>query len=78
MYLKGRISIQLAMDNNIDEHIISVMLKNRYFYAQWNGVFSSCRHQSLRGNTKAVSHEVCGHHNEDGVAQRMKRIFIME
>ena len=73
---KGRALAQLAMDNNIGleniisfgnaENDISMLSETGYSVA----VSNAAEH------VKAVAHEVCGHHNEDGVAHWIEKNLL--
>lgn len=73
---KGRALAQLAMDNNIGlEHIISFgNAENDISMLSETGY--SVAVSNAAEHVKAVAHEVCGHHNEDGVAHWIEKNLL--
>ena len=73
---KGRALAQLAMDNNIGlEHIISFgNAENDISMLSETGY--SVAVSNATEHVKAVAHEVCGHHNEDGVAHWIEKNLL--
>ena len=73
--LAGRLA-QLAMDNNIGlEHIISFgNAENDISMLSETGY--SVAVSNATEHVKSVANEVCGHHNEDGVAHWIEKNLL--
>ena len=73
---KGRALAQLAIDNNIGlEHIISFgNAENDISMLSETGY--SVAVENATDHVKSVAHEVCGHHNEDGVAHWIEKNLL--